>query len=209
MIDLPGIAIDRSLRVRSGQFIDQTQAKSLIVVHHTADGSPQSVVCTGGTQDPKRIATAIVIDRDGTVYETFDPTSGLTTPAPAAASTAAPSASSSPTGASSRRRADKYYNWRGGEIDADDVVEAPWRGKRYWQRYPEAQLEALNRLVPALCDRFGIDRDCAPEDRERTDLQRWKGFLGVISHYHIRADKTDVEPGLPLGRPHGRRRGHA
>jgi len=198
MHDLPGLALDRSLRVRPGQFIDQAQAKSLIVVHHTADGSPKASL-NWWNQDPKRIATAYVVDRDGTVHETFDPSRWAYHTGTGSALDKRSVGIELTNWGWLTKKDGRYYNWRGGEIDASDVVEAPWRGQHYWQRYPQAQIDALLRLVPAVCDRFDIDRDCAPGvwGERHADYKRFKRFEGVITHAHVRADKTDLSPAFP------------
>lgn len=201
MSGLASIAVSRAHRVRAGQFVNERVAKTRIVLHHTADGSPAGSV-SWWNRDPDRVATPYIIDRDGTIYETFDPHCW-------AYHTGTGTAVDRPAVGIEltcwgwlKRVGGKYFNDRGGEVPASEVVQADWRGERYWHRYTDAQVEAVMRLVPALCDEFGIDRDVAPAvwDTRHADYARFKRFEGVITHAHVRADKTDFHPVFPWER---------
>lgn len=187
------------LRVREGQFVNERTAKSLVVVHHTADGSPEASV-RWWNQDPARVATAYVVDRDGRVHETFDPDYWAYHTGCGARLDRRSVGVELTNWGFLERKGDRYFSWTGVEVPADDVHTELWRGELYWQRYPEAQVEAACELVRQLVRRYGIDPDCAPPDREGTDTARWRRFLGVVAHYHVRADKTDVSPAFPWDR---------
>jgi len=72
------VEIDRSLRLPESEFFPERQRKTGIAIHHTVCGSARTTVniwrkdkaSDGG---PSRVATAYVIDWDGTIFEAFDP----------------------------------------------------------------------------------------------------------------------------------------
>ena len=195
---MAALAIDSSLALPRSQYVRRETAKDLVVLHHTAGGSASSSVAWW-RQTRARIATAYVVGRDGTVYECFDPDYW---------------ASHLGVGGSIERRSIgielanwgplRYrgrtpVNWAGRAVDCD-VVEHAWRGERYWEAYPEPQLQAAFALTRQLVARYGIDPDVAPAQLGAPDTRRFRRFRGVIAHHHVRADKTDVHPGFPWER---------
>ena len=72
------VNVDRSLRLPESEYFAEPQAKSGIALHHTVCDDAHTTVrlwradrTAGGTL--RRVATAYAIDRDGTVFELFDP----------------------------------------------------------------------------------------------------------------------------------------
>ena len=200
-----GIGLDRTtLRLPKSQYFPGTYEKDLLVMHHTAGGSAASSVASWKAT-ATRVATAYLVERDGTVYEVMPP-----------------EAAAGNLGLGGRQETRSIgieicnYGWLKKGPDGkcrawtgtvvDHVTEAPWRGERYWETYPEVQVAASINLARYLLDRFGVaaggrlDADVADEDREHTDFARWKAFRGILSHYHVRADKTDVSPAFPWER---------
>jgi hypothetical protein len=47
-------------------------SKDLLVLHFTAEASAEGAF-SSWVADTSRVATAYIVDRDGTIYETFDP----------------------------------------------------------------------------------------------------------------------------------------
>lgn len=188
-----------TLRLGGGQYYAEARAKSLLVIHHTVGRSARSTL-EWWRADPRRIGTAYLIDRDGTVYETFPAkywahhvgvagdvelekrTIGIEL------------ASEGPLIAKNGFLA--FYNPKTGRgrLHTDPVVDLgrEWRSYRYFDAYEPAQIAALLGLVDQLCDRFHIPRRC-PADAWGFD-ERWRSFEGVVSHSHLRADKTDIHP---------------
>ena len=68
-----GPPVDRSLRLSDAQYLQESSPKDLIVLHHTAGASARSTFDWWQTGQPQRIATAYVVERDGTIFEVFDP----------------------------------------------------------------------------------------------------------------------------------------
>lgn len=67
------VPIDRTtMRLPHGQYIDNPMPKNLIVLHFTAGTTARSAF-SSWLADPYRIATAYIVDVDGSIYELFDP----------------------------------------------------------------------------------------------------------------------------------------
>ncbi len=64
--------INRTIRLENKDYIASETQKDLIVLHHTVGGTAKSTIEYWKT-DPNRIATAYVIERNGEVFEVFDP----------------------------------------------------------------------------------------------------------------------------------------
>jgi N-acetyl-anhydromuramyl-L-alanine amidase AmpD len=80
-------------------------------------------------------------------------------------------------------------------------VKQDFRGKSYFAVFPDAQMDAVARLVHSLCDRFAIPRQLpAAAQRLAFDAQAFQGFKGVATHANFRADKWDVGPAFDWDR---------
>lgn len=69
---MPTITINRQLRLTDDQYFKEETVKTQLVLHHTVGGSAKSTF-DYWQSNPDHIATAYIIERDGTIYETFDP----------------------------------------------------------------------------------------------------------------------------------------
>ena len=202
--------IDRSFRLPESEYFPGAQRKSGIAIHHSVGGTAESTfqywrADRGHGGGRKRIATAYIIDRDGTVYEVFDPAAwayqfGLRWPA------------------AQRLRFEQRFV--GIEIASEgaltehdgrlypvgliDLVSskpptealecpAPYRGYRWFDRYEPEQFEAVGRLVDELCRRFSIPR-VYPEQPFLYYGDALRSFEGVIGHAMVRLDKSDPAP---------------
>jgi hypothetical protein len=204
--------IDRSLTLPIGEFFETAAPKSGICIHHTVGGSARSTYdwwmkdrSPDGTG--RRVGTAYLIERDGSIHEVF-----------------APEAWAYQFGLSWRVDRKLAFEKRfigielasvGPLLEKDgaffcfDRVDSktrvdkrtvfdfgkPWRGYRYWTRYPTAQVDALIELIDDLCARFGIERR-VPSDFLRFYGEELFDFEGVIGHTMVRVDKTDPNPDI-------------
>lgn len=202
-----GVNVDRSLHLPKAQYFPGTYEKDLIVMHHTAGGSPRSSL-NGWIADKTRVGTAYFVDRDGTVYEVFPPDGAAGNLGLGGRQETRSIGIEICNWGWLKKQADgRFAAWPGLDakrpttfIPEEKVHTASWRGDRYWEKYTEAAIVASINLADYLCDRFGIDRDVAPPEREATNFERFKNFKGVIAHYHVRRDKTDVSPAYPWHR---------
>ena len=69
---MPTISINRQWRLDSNQYFKEETNKTQIVLHHTVGGSALSTF-KYWQSNPDRIATSYLVERDGTIYEVFDP----------------------------------------------------------------------------------------------------------------------------------------
>lgn len=196
-----GPPVDRSLQLSDAQYLQEAHPKDLIVLHHTAGGSARSTFNWWQEGDPKRIATAYVVERDGTIFEVFDPRFwafhlGLRG-----------------TGGRVDRRSvgielasEGWLEERDGELLAfgrpfeGEVYDhgSEWRGHRHFAAYTDDQVAAAIALVDHLCELFAVPRR-TPADHEGFDRALFE-FQGIVGHHHVRADKTDLHPGFPWDR---------
>jgi N-acetyl-anhydromuramyl-L-alanine amidase AmpD len=66
------ITINRQLRLTDDQYFKEHTDKTNICLHHTVGGSAKSTF-DYWQSNPDRIATPYIVERDGTIYEVFDP----------------------------------------------------------------------------------------------------------------------------------------
>lgn len=207
-----------TFRLNLDQFINEPQDKDLIVLHHTVGGSAASTFDYWNRQDERRVATPYLVDRDGTIYETFDPACWAYHLGLKGADAAG--------GRHERRSIGIELASEGallehrGNLYCFDVVSgrtlkrqgeavklpAPWRGRQWFDAYEPAQLEAATQLVEMLLQRFpSIPRRTV---RDHSLGPNWPGtneglladrlsFRGVLGHADLRADKTDPHPLFP------------
>jgi len=205
------VPIDRSLELPESQYFraPKSQVKTGIALHHTVGSAARHTLLfwgidTDGSGKPRKVGTAFVIDRDGAVYQAFDPTAwawqfGL--PWPYADKVRFEKRFIGieivSEGGLTEHRGRLYF----GEVSLrlekrrEEALDAGvrYRGYRWFDRYRPAQLDALGRLVDELCTRFSIPRvyPAAPFLYYGETL---KSFEGVIGHAMVRSDKSDPAP---------------
>jgi hypothetical protein len=204
------LKIDRTRRLPDSEYFPERQRKTGIALHHTVCESALTAIQSwllDVTPDGSRrhVATAYVIDRDGTIFEVFDP-----------------AAWAWQFGLSWRDEQRLPFEKRfigielanrgglieeHGELYAHDLVtpetlrprgeafacSSPYRGYQWFERYQEPQLEALGRLVDELCNRFAIPR-IHPDRPFLYYGTALASFEGVIGHAMVRSDKSDPAP---------------
>jgi N-acetyl-anhydromuramyl-L-alanine amidase AmpD len=209
------LEIDRkTYRLTPDQYMPEPQKKDMIVLHYTAGASAAGAFASWTTPvkgRQQRVATAYVVDLNGTIYEMFPPRSwayhlGMNAP-------------ENPNWIHDRRsigieivnpgplRMDgtdaKRLNWYPmnfgarwcGLDEKNKYVKAPWRGFDYWASFPEDQAAAVRDLVVDLCARFGISTTTPPAAKlEQCDPKFFGTFKGIASHQNFRADKSDIGP---------------
>jgi N-acetyl-anhydromuramyl-L-alanine amidase AmpD len=161
---------------------------------------------------PERVATPYIVERDGTIFEVFDPRFW-------AYHLGIPAKTGVPAGSQDRRavpieivnvgplRPDKtiagQLNWWPGDFghkwcttaDSGSYIAAPYRGFNHYAAFPDPQMQAVAALVAWLGAKFSIPRQLAPSERRMAyDLEYFRGFRGVAAHHNFRPDKFDVGP---------------
>ena len=214
------LAIDRNaLSLMPQEFVPETVSKNLVVLHFTAGTSARSAFDTWRS-DPRRIATAYIVDLDGVVYEVFPPecwASHLGVASPRSIQDRRSIGIEIVNAGPLERAADdrNMLNWwprrsrtapefttRFCHLDESDrYVAADFRGKTHFASYPAVQVDAVAALVGRLCEQFDIPTLLPPLARRFTcDPSAFAGYSGVCSHANFREDKWDIGPAFPWDR---------
>lgn len=192
----------------SDQFNDEAAPKVQIVIHHTASGDGAAGDLNSWRASREKIATAFIVERSGQIVQTFHSSKwafhlGITSPRWPQQDRQSIGIELDSWGALTAREG-KFYSWTGQEIPAARVVQydKPWRGSRFYEKYTEAQLQALEDLLVYLGSEYSIPLGFGPDIFE---LQKRAALLepGVYTHASYRADKSDAHPQpelLALGR---------
>jgi len=95
------------------------------------------------------------------------------------------------------RKDGKFYNYVNRQISEEDVcvLDKEFRGYKYWEKYTEAQIESLRKLILHLQNRWGIEIEKGIYNQEWFDYdEKWFSLGGLRSHTQVRKDKFDVFP---------------
>ena len=201
----------RRFRLPTKEYFPIVAKKDLIVLHYTAGRSAKSAYDTW-IKNPVAIATAYVIDMDGTIYEFFDPAHwawhlGAGGKRQNRRSITIELANVGPLKVDSNNA--ERLNWWPGDWgtrwctrdERDRYVETTFRGIDFFASIPGIQQEATGQLVRHLCNRFEIPRQIpAATRRMKQDLSFFSGFKGVASHQNFRKDKWDLGPSFDWDR---------
>jgi hypothetical protein len=204
------VTVDRSLRLSEDQYFPVARPKSGIAIHHTVGGSAESTfrwwqVDRTGSGRHKRVATAYLVDRDGTVFEVFDPGAwayqfGLTWPDAERLrfEQRFVGIEIASAGGLTEREGGLHaagHVWRRAQRAREQAFDAGrvWRGYRWFDRYARRQLDAVGQLVDQLCARFTISRRY-PDPPFEYYGRALSDFEGVIGHAMVRSDKSDPAP---------------
>ncbi len=201
------IPINRSRFVLPNkEFYPEVVEKDLIVLHFTAGQNAQSAFNTW-MNNPEHVATAYIVDTDGTIYEIFDPSYWayhLGVKGTSKHDKRSIGIEIANVGPLKPPPADPdCLNWWPNDWgarwcqmeDAVRYVKATYRGMDYFASFSDAQMEAVSGLVHYLCERFGIRKAVPPSSRRmECDLGYFSGYKGLAAHQNFRSDKWDVGP---------------
>jgi N-acetyl-anhydromuramyl-L-alanine amidase AmpD len=186
----------------NGQYHTVKHKKTSIYLHGTAGGTALSSWNWWNTT-PERIGTPYLIDRDGTIIECFDPSMwaphlGIkgNNNAIDKSSIGIELANWGPL----KKVGVKYFahpnNYSKIEIPKDQVstYSPNFRGFEHYEKYSEAQIKALIKLVYKLKIDFNIKLNVQPKFSEYNGLVVTKNLPGLWSHSTVRKDKSDIHP---------------
>lgn len=191
-----------------GQYIKALFPKKNIVLHHTVSSNAQSAL-NWWKVTPERVATAFVVDKDGTVYEAFDPKFwahhlGLRH----RRNTELNMRSVGIEIVNEGQLRQKPFGWEWNFVNGtrpqwyrgEGVVslESPWRGYSHWAAYTDAQYVATSELVKYICEMFGIEPTvCESLDFDMSIPDKY----AIYSHRNVIANgKWDVSPAFDFKR---------
>ncbi len=204
------VHVDRSLRLPDYEYFPEPQAKSGIALHHTVCDSARTTLQLwrrdkADTGKPNMVATAFVIDLDGTIYEAFDPAAwawqfGLPwrdherTPFEKRFIGIEITSEGGLTTLDGRLYA--YHRFeRTFEKPIEHALDCgtEYRGYRWFDRYEPEQRKAVGLLVDDLGTRFSLPR-VYPAEPFLYYGDALRSFEGVIGHANVRSDKSDPAP---------------
>jgi len=179
------------------EFFQEEHQKHQIVLHHTVSSTWQSA---WGWWDGQagHIVTAFIIDKDGTIIETFDPKHW---------------AYHTGTGAQYDKHSigielvnegyltegkDGNYYWMDGKYKYKGTpykLRMPWKGHSHFASYTHEQIQVTKELCESLCEDFKIDKLVTNGFHYDPNYSTQKG---IIIHANVKESKTDLSPAFPL-----------
>jgi len=189
-----------------GDYFHRAYPKKNIVLHHTVSDSVQSVL-SWWAMTPEAVATAFIIDKDGTIYRAFPEYYwahhlGLKSRLNTRLNQQSIGIELVNEGRCWTSPKDQDLHWfyekdvrgRPGPIYRGPVVKTGWRGGLWWPAYPNEQVIACCELIRDLVRRYDIAPTIAPENVYNAAAPE---KYGIYAHHHVRIDKTDVSPAFP------------
>ena len=172
--------------------------KKQIVLHHTAGGSAQSSI-NGWNADATPVATAFVIDRDGTIFQAFPSWCWAYALGVNQANYRTLEAQAVQIELASygylKEINGEFYTAYGNKIAPDKVckLQVPFRGQKYYEAYTPAQIESTIMLVKYLAEAYKIDVRFK-SDMFDLNQRALRGEPGLFTHCSFRTDKSDIFP---------------
>lgn len=200
--------ICRTYRLSEEQYFFDSLVKRAIVLHHTVSSTVESVFNWWQNDAypdgaPRHIGTAYVVDKNGQVYEFFDPDKwahhlGVRHPGNRRANQATIGIELVNEGGVIERNNGHWF-WFSGHapyVGPVHQLPVPWRGYKAFAAYPQAQIDSVIELVHELCVGFKIPR-AFPPDPFGFDVDLIN-HCGIFAHCNVRQDKSDVHCGFPM-----------
>ena len=154
------------------QFIKEAHEKKQIVLHHTGSGNNVTGDINWWNKTKERIATCIVIHRNGTIYQVFSSRYWAYHLGTGVSTNNIPWKFKKNGSLYDRhsigieldswgyltKKGDKYYSYANVEIPEDhvEIYYKPHRGHYYYERYTDAQIESAIQLIQYWRAYYGI-----------------------------------------------------
>lgn len=198
--------------LKPGQWFATPKPKKYVVWHGTTgrtsatprNGQPGKATSTidWWNTDPKRIGTPWLVDRDGTIYRTFDDRHWAAHLGITNTNNKYDKAS---VGIEIANEVDlklhngnlyAFYGVQGFQFNNNfkyigEHFAQEWRGGKYWAKLDEAQVDATIELTLDICNRFSIDPVFYHPSTE-FDYPHCFEKATIICHTNCRKDKTDL-----------------
>jgi hypothetical protein len=200
--------IKKTAPLRGEQFYPSVEKKTQIFLHHTAGLTAKGAI-DWWNQTPEHVGTAFVVDRDGTIYQTFEPDRWgyhlgikgdddyVEKHSVGIEIVAAGNLYKAPD-------EEKFMffplfpnkaGWKVIPTEEVTVLGSPWRMKNFYHKYTDAQIESIIFLIHMLRHDFGIEiQDKLGHFYEYNADVVAKKLPGLWSHSTVRADKNDIYP---------------
>ena len=214
-----GLAIDRTtLALAAKEFFAEVTRKDLVVLHFTAGRSARSAFDTW-RNDPRHIATAYIVDVDGTIYEVFPPSFWashlgvggtknlhdrrsigieIVNVGPLQRSTDDPAILNwwPPKSQGASEFTTKFC----GLDESGRYVAAEYRGKSHFASFPEVQVDAVGRTGARDVRAVRDPRDApVPGPPLRLRCERLCHLSGCLHACELPVGQVGYRTGLPVG----------
>lgn len=188
----------------SSQYYPRQYEKKSIFLHHTA-GTTAKGAWSWWNQTPARVGTAYIVDRDGTIWECFEPEAygfhlGVKGDDNWQEKHSVGIELVSAGGVYKEGEEFIFYPLFPNKsaitiIPKDEVAECKWKGFDYFHKYTDAQIEATVELIEFLSKKFDIKiqekiGDIFEFDQSVIDEHK----SGLFTHNTVRKDKVDTFP---------------
>lgn len=196
------------------QYYRVKHPKKQVVIHHTASGKGVNGDFTSWLSNPQRIATCLIIDREGVIHQCYSSSFwghhlGVKQSFLKAYDFADWYNRNTKLNQESiaveldawgglEYREGKFYAWPNNfeqevEPNAICLYESGYRGYLAYERYTDKQIETLRNLLLLWNERYSIPLDYK-EDMWDVSRDALSGEPGVWSHVSYRNDKSDCHP---------------
>jgi N-acetyl-anhydromuramyl-L-alanine amidase AmpD len=198
------------------EYVNKDVNKLQIVLHHTAGNSSAPNVIKSWASDTRgRIATCVVISGKGVSKDTFDGeicqafsskkwAHHLGIKSDVFRANGVPFKALDPISigieicnwGSLEKRGDKFYNYVNREVSSDQVciLDAPYKGSKYYHAYTDAQIESVRQLLVYWSNLYKIPLTYKEKDMWEVSKNALSAVPGVYTHNSYRRDKSDVSP---------------
>ncbi|AEA42582.1 N-acetylmuramoyl-L-alanine amidase [Fluviicola taffensis] len=183
----------------ASQYYRTAYAKKQIVLHGTnSDSSPKNIISYWHS-NPAKIGAAFIIDRDGTIYQTFESHYwihhiGIRGKDFLSLDQYSIAITMCCVGGLNEEKG-QFFNMHNSIIDASEVIDygKNFRGYRYFQKYTSEQLDSLKELLLKLCHSFYIPTQITTEKWD-VSLKALDGKPGIYTNVNFRQDVSDCHP---------------
>ena len=195
------------IKFSDNQFVKEETDKKQIVLHHTVSGDNIQAIANYWNQNKVRVATCIIISRDGTPYQLFSSkywayhlgvkkqkftNRGLEYVPLDKHSIGIEIAN----WGGLIKKDGKFYNCYAGEVDKSSVYtfDNGFRQFKYYEKYTPAQIQTVKELCEYWHIRYNIPLQYSEQDMWNVSDKALSMYSGIFSHTSYRKDKTDICP---------------
>ncbi|GEN77669.1 N-acetylmuramoyl-L-alanine amidase [Chryseobacterium hagamense] len=191
------------------QYYREVTAKKGIVLHHTVSGDSVEGDINWWKSTAERVATPIIIARDGGIHQLFSSkywAHHLGIKKAHFAQFGLPEMNTQrnkefigielDSWGGLTFKDSKYYSFSGQEVAAKNVVkyEKEFRGYRFYEKYTDAQIASLKELLVYWGKQYGISLKYKGNIMFEFNKRALGGESGIWAHVSFRPDKSDVHP---------------
>ena len=85
----------------------------------------------------------------------------------------------------------KYINWLNEYCDEEQVVSKDWSGYKFWEKFPNTQIENMVLLCKELCEKHNIPKVCIDFNTYHKDISK---FRGIVFRSNYLEESSDINP---------------